>query len=260
MAASPTITPARPRDAERDAGLGASRRRRPVLRLVVTWLTSAATLMLLSALLSRVDVDSFGPAVVAVGLTVATTAIASLLAIDDNDFTHPDEALGYLGASPTEASGNDSVAARTVRGVTRTRSVGGEVRLGGGGGDGDGSGADGPALRDHPGVGFLLVRSEERGAMVVGRSGTNDLDEDRVDGDDPLAPFGPNPARHVRPTDGFPHCPDMVVNSAYRADLDGVAAFEELVGSHGGMGGMQSSPFVLHPGDLDAPEQELVGA
>ena len=39
-----------------------------------------------------------------------------------------------------------------------------------------------------------------------------------------------------------------------------VAAFEELVGSHGGMGGAQSYPFVLHPGDLALPEEELVGA
>jgi uncharacterized membrane protein YvlD (DUF360 family) len=214
--------------------------------------------------------------------------------------SHPDEALGYLGASLTEASGNDSVAARTVRGVTRARRVGGEVRLGGGGGDGDGSEADRadqppelvvmasgclglisfpraagrvsvermqdryprllPTLRDHPGVGFLLVRSDEHGAMVVGRNGTNYLDQNRVDGDDPLEPFGPNAARHVRRTDAFPHCPDIVVNSAYWTDLDEVAAFEELVGSHGGMGGTQSFPFVLHPGDLEPPDEELVGA
>ncbi len=39
-----------------------------------------------------------------------------------------------------------------------------------------------------------------------------------------------------------------------------MAAFEELVGSHGGLGGTQSHPFLLHPVSLAVPEQELVGA
>ena len=67
-----------------------------------------------------------------------------------------------------------------------------------------------PTLREHPGIGFLLVRSERHGAVVLGPRATNYLDEDRVEGEDPLAPFGPNAARHVRRTDGFPHCPDIV--------------------------------------------------
>jgi len=212
--------------------------------------------------------------------------------------THPDEALGYLGASLTEASGNESVAARAVGRVTKGRRIDGEVRLGAGGDGGrNGEAAEEPpelvvmasgclglisfprepgrmsleqlqarypgvvpALRDHPGVGFLLVRSREHGAMAVGRNGTNYLDEARVEGDDPLAAFGSNAARHVRRTDSFAHCPDIVVNSAYWSDLDEVAAFEELVGSHGGMGGTQSFPFLLHPADLDAPAEGLVGA
>ena len=42
--------------------------------------------------------------------------------------------------------------------------------------------------------------------------------------------------------------------------MDEVAAFEELVGSHGGMGGTQSYPFVLHPAALTLPEEQLIGA
>ena len=41
---------------------------------------------------------------------------------------------------------------------------------------------------------------------------------------------------------------------------DEVAAFEELVGSHGGMGGTQSFPFLLHPAELELPSEEIVGA
>jgi hypothetical protein len=117
-----------------------------------------------------------------------------------------------------------------------------------------------PALRDHPGIGFALVRSGEHGATVIGAQGINFLEEGRIEGEDPLAPFGPNAARHVKRTDGFAHCPDIVVNSTLWEDTDEVAAFEELVGSHGGMGGTQSFPFLLHPGDLTVPEEELVGA
>jgi uncharacterized membrane protein YvlD (DUF360 family) len=117
-----------------------------------------------------------------------------------------------------------------------------------------------PALREHPGIGFLLVRSDRQGALVLGPRGSRRLEDDRVEGEDPLASFGPNAARHVRRTDGFPHCPDIVVNSTFWADLDEVAAFEELVGSHGGMGGEQSHPFALVPASWTPPEEEIVGA
>jgi hypothetical protein len=81
-----------------------------------------------------------------------------------------------------------------------------------------------------------------------------------VEGEDPLAPFGPNAADHLRRTDSFPHCADVMVNSTYWPDTEEVAAFEELVGSHGGMGGPQSHPFVLHPADLLWPQEPVVGA
>ena len=115
-------------------------------------------------------------------------------------------------------------------------------------------------LREHPGVGFLLVRSQAHGAMAIGVGGTNYLDEDRVEGDDPLQPFGAHAGEHVRRTDSFPHCPDIVVNSTYWVESDEVAAFEELVGSHGGMGGSQSFPFLMHPVELQVPDEEMVGA
>jgi hypothetical protein len=117
-----------------------------------------------------------------------------------------------------------------------------------------------PALRSHPGIGFLLVRSDEHGAAALGASGALFLSEDRGEGDDPLAPFGAHAARHVLRTDGFAHCPDIVLNSTYWPDSDEVAAFEQLVGSHGGLGGTQSFPFLLHPVELELPDAEIVGA
>jgi hypothetical protein len=116
------------------------------------------------------------------------------------------------------------------------------------------------ALRGHPGIAFVLVRSEHLGAVVLGPSGQRILSDDTVEGDDPLAPFGPFAADHVRRTDGFPHCPDIVVNSTYWDELEEVAAFEELVGSHGGMGGGQAHPFVMHPDDLSWPDGPVVSS
>ena len=70
-----------------------------------------------------------------------------------------------------------------------------------------------PALRAHPHVGWLLVRSSERGAVALGAAGAHYLGEGTVEGDDPLAPFSPNAPRHLLRTDGFPHVADIMVGS-----------------------------------------------
>ncbi|WP_051871670.1 phage holin family protein [Streptomyces sclerotialus] len=119
-------------------------------------------------------------------------------------------------------------------------------------------------LAEHPGIGFLLVRSEEHGAVVLGpRGGAHHLDSGLVIGEDPLAPFGPGAADAVRRTDGFPHVADIMINSSCDPETGEVHAFEEQIGSHGGLGGEQSRPFLLWPEGLTPPVAEgteLVGA
>ena len=117
-----------------------------------------------------------------------------------------------------------------------------------------------PTLRGHPGVGFLLVASEDRGPLVLSGDGELELATGVVVGRDPLADFGPHARTQVARTDAFPHCADVMVNSLWDTQTDEVAAFEELVGSHGGMGGAQTRPFLLYPADLPAPEGDVVGA
>ena len=213
--------------------------------------------------------------------------------------TQSDEGWTYLSAAATEAARGAGFLGKTVRGLTRKKHVGDAVVLGEHERERQAhedarkaipevvamaSGCLGlvyfprepgrltlerlneihptviPTLRDHPGIGFLLVRSEKDGAVVLGANGTNYLDQDRVEGEDPLAPFGPNAAAHVRRTDGFEHCGDIMVNSTYWDEADEVAAFEELCGSHGGMGGEQAYAFVLVPPDFDLPDDMIVGA
>jgi uncharacterized membrane protein YvlD (DUF360 family) len=117
-----------------------------------------------------------------------------------------------------------------------------------------------PALRSHPHVGWLLVRSEEHGAVALGADGIHYLAGGRVEGEDPLADFSPNAPRHLLRTDGFPHVADIMVGSFYDPDLDEGCAFEELISFHGGIGGSQTRPFILHPVGLSVPDGEIVGA
>jgi uncharacterized membrane protein YvlD (DUF360 family) len=116
------------------------------------------------------------------------------------------------------------------------------------------------SLRRHPHIGFLFVRSRERGAVVLGARGTRHLADDSVAGEDPLAPFGPGAATHLRRTDGFEHVADIMVNSFYDADVEQGCAFEELISFHGGLGGPQTEPFILHPVGLPMPQDRVVGA
>jgi hypothetical protein len=79
----------------------------------------------------------------------------------------------------------------------------------------------------------------------------------------PLADFGPGAADAVRRTHAFPHTADIMVNSWYDPAEGEVLAFEEQIGSHGGLGGAQGRAFVLSPLALSAPvgeDAELVGA
>ena len=117
-----------------------------------------------------------------------------------------------------------------------------------------------PALREHPHVGWLLVRSSEHGAMALGARGTHYLTEGRVEGEDPLAPFSPTAARHLLRTDGFEHVGDIMVGSFYDPELDEGCAFEELICFHGGIGGLQTRPFILHPANLQVPPEPIIGA
>ncbi|MEU6273375.1 phage holin family protein [Streptomyces populi] len=109
-------------------------------------------------------------------------------------------------------------------------------------------------LANHPGVGFLLVRSEEHGGLVLGAHGA-EVPVDRLDDGHPgpLADFGPGAAAAVRRTHTFPHTADIMVNSSYDPAEGEVLAFEEQIGSHGGLGGAQGRPFLLSPVTLSTP-------
>lgn len=115
-------------------------------------------------------------------------------------------------------------------------------------------------LVEHEGIGFVMVGSKENGPVVIGSNGRYYLTEDRIEGENPLAGFGPRAAEHLIREDGFPNCPDLLVNSFYNVETNEVAAFEELIGCHGGMGGYQTQPFLLYPAEWQLDQDDIVGA
>src|SRR4029079_1784140 len=115
------------------------------------------------------------------------------------------------------------------------------------------------AVAAHPGVGLMLVRSSTYGAVVFGPNGTRYLDEDRVEGEDPTTLFGPHTIMSLKDEDAREHAPDLLLLSQYDPNLGEVAAFEELIGSHGGLGGQKTEPFVLHPTEWQLDEAVPVG-
>jgi uncharacterized membrane protein YvlD (DUF360 family) len=116
------------------------------------------------------------------------------------------------------------------------------------------------SLAAHPGVSLVLVRSETHGGICFGPRGVRYLEDGRVDGEDPLALFGPHTLESLRREDAMVHAPDLLLISQYDPELGEVAAFEELIGSHGGLGGAQSEPFILHPVDWELDEPVPLGA
>ncbi|MFJ8015970.1 phage holin family protein [Streptomyces sp. NPDC096339] len=110
-------------------------------------------------------------------------------------------------------------------------------------------------LANHPGVGFLLVDG-----VLLGPGGAEARLDVPGEAEELLAAFGPGAAEAVRRTDAFPHVPDIMVNSTYDPVTGAVHAFEEQIGSHGGLGGEQGHPFLMWPKELADPPAGLVGA
>ncbi|HVW43443.1 MAG TPA: phage holin family protein [Amycolatopsis sp.] len=116
-----------------------------------------------------------------------------------------------------------------------------------------------PALVDHPGVGFLLVRSAEFGPVVLGRDGLHRLETGVILGEDPLQGYSPHAVDLIKRVDTFPHCADIMINSRYDPETDEASPFEPHVGSHGGLGGPQERGFLIYPEEFEPPG-EPVGA
>jgi hypothetical protein len=114
-------------------------------------------------------------------------------------------------------------------------------------------------LAAHPGIGIVVAQGED-GPMAYGSGGSHRLRDGAVVGLDPLAPYGPLARADLLRHQSAAHVGDLVVISSVDPETQEVSAFEELVGSHGGLGGWQTEAMLVHPAswpvtyDLDGPD------
>jgi uncharacterized membrane protein YvlD (DUF360 family) len=209
----------------------------------------------------------------------------------------PDEGLGTVGSAITDARDEDNAGARILARATEDNLVEGQVTLGPNREAAAESGENGsehdavvlasgglglvslpkpahrltreeidaahpgllPTLTGHPGIGFVMVATESGGPVVLGGGGSRRLRDGTVEGEDPLGPFDDTASDHLRRTNGFAHCPDILVNCMFDPAANEVAPFEEFMGSHGGLGGWQTHPFALVPSGWSEPHEPIVG-
>jgi hypothetical protein len=113
-------------------------------------------------------------------------------------------------------------------------------------------------LAAHPGIGLVVVKDGD-GPVVLGTNGSHRLRDGTIEGQDPLIPYGPHACADLLRHQECAHVGDLVLVSSVDPVNDEVAAFEELVGSHGGLGGWQTDAMLVHPAAWPIPATELHG-
>ena len=120
------------------------------------------------------------------------------------------------------------------------------------------------ALVQHEGIGMVCGYDDDGVPVALGKGGARNLHTGEVTGEDPLRPYAPEDpngyghatletrAWQVRRVMDFPHAGDLMVISTVYPDGT-VAALEELIGNHGGLGGEQTDAFLFHPSDMAVP-------
>jgi hypothetical protein len=116
------------------------------------------------------------------------------------------------------------------------------------------------ALANHPGVGWVLVQTEADNPTVVGREGLHRLATGEVEGVDPLHLFAKTAPTDLMRVARFSNAPDLYVGSLFEPATLEVAAFEELVGCHGGLGGWQTNAVLVAPASWPLDEEAIHGA
>jgi uncharacterized membrane protein YvlD (DUF360 family) len=107
----------------------------------------------------------------------------------------------------------------------------------------------------HPDIGLLVTYTENGLPWVIGKSGARNLGDNTITGErDPLQNYGDADLRaaQIKYVAEFPHAGDLIIISSIY-EQGQVAAFEELIGSHGGLGGQQTDAFLCHPADMVIP-------
>src|SRR4029453_19158067 len=111
-------------------------------------------------------------------------------------------------------------------------------------------------------VGFVAGVDSSGVPWAIGANGRIRLDTGEVGGEDPLRPYRNHAARVLRRAVVMPEAPDLYINSRVDDITLDIAAFEPLVGAHGGLGGGQDRAVPLTPPALAEvlPAEQIEGA
>jgi hypothetical protein len=114
------------------------------------------------------------------------------------------------------------------------------------------------ALVRHDGIGLLVAKSNDdmvllsRRGRILYRNGNKE-----IDGEDPLNSFSDAELieQDILQQYAMPNAGDLVLYGAFKGPH--VINFEEQMGGHGGIGGMQTTPFILYPRKINYPFWEI---
>ncbi|MFO7635074.1 MAG: phage holin family protein [Caldilinea sp.] len=119
------------------------------------------------------------------------------------------------------------------------------------------------ALVQHEGLGMVVGYADDMTAVALSKDGQRNLHTGEVIGFDPVAPYAKAEGHgagtletrvwQLRRVMDFPSAGDLWLISTVYPDGT-VAALEELVGNHGGLGGEQTDAFLFHPADMEVGE------
>lgn len=114
----------------------------------------------------------------------------------------------------------------------------------------------------HDGIGFIAGVDSSGVPWAIGANGRIRLDTAEANGEDPLRPYRDHAARMLHRAVVMKEAPDLYVNSRVDDVTLDVAAFEPLVGAHGGLGGWQDRAVLLVPRTLAdvLPSEPIEGA
>lgn len=103
----------------------------------------------------------------------------------------------------------------------------------------------------HEGIGFVVTTNDEGDHLMMAKDGMRKLRTGVVEGVDPILRYSDGTSSRVI-IDAlielcqFPNSGDIVVNGA-TLDNGSVVSFEPQRGTHGGLGGEQTDPFIIFP-------------
>jgi hypothetical protein len=109
-------------------------------------------------------------------------------------------------------------------------------------------------LIEHSGIGLVVAREGEE-TVMMGRAGTITVHQamDRLRGSNPLTGLAdpPEQAARIDRVASFPLSGDLMLLGAWENGT--VVTFEDQIGTHGGLGGPQETPFILYPAEMAWP-------